>query len=221
MKLEDMDWVIDPNTGNKVDMKKLLEEQHLAQVYLDTNFPFFATLLAQLKFVYSFQVPTQATDGTRIIVNPSFTAPLSIRMKAFVMLHEIMHCALDHMARGKNHEPNMSNVAADYEVNQLIIKSGTGPTGDTHPFTEADLKKLGALLDKKYDGMNYEMIYASHPSAPSNNQPQRGGQQGGKQGQQQKGNGSGGGGGNNNPSPDFVDGWNKALEDYKAGRVKL
>ena len=83
MKLEDQDWVINPNTGNKIDMKKLLTEQRLAIIYIDTHFPFFSTLLKNLTWIYTFQVPTQATDGTRLLVNPEFTSTLSIRKKDF------------------------------------------------------------------------------------------------------------------------------------------
>ena len=185
IKLEDQDWVINPNTGNKIDMKKLLTEQRLAMIYIDTNFPFFSSLLRNLKWIYTFQVPTQATDGTRLLVNPEFTSNLSIKMKAFVMMHEVMHCALDHMARGKSHDPHKSNVAADYEVNGLLEADGVVSKNDLKPY----------LFDEKYQGMSYEHIYSMNPKSPGEQKMQQGGQQGsGQQGSGQQGSGQQGGG---------------------------
>ena len=173
IKLEDQDFVINPNTGNKIDMKKLLTEQRLAMIYIDTNFPFFSSLLRNLKWIYTFQVPTQATDGTRLLVNPEFTSKLSIKMKAFVMMHEVMHCALDHMARGKNHDHHKSNVAADYEVNGLLEADGVVSKNDLKPY----------LFDEQYQGMSYEHIYSLSPKDPGKQDIQQGGQQGSGQSQ--------------------------------------
>ena len=168
MRLDEQEWVINPNTGNKIDMKKLLTEQRLAMIYIDSNFPFFSSLLRNLTWIYTFQVPTQATDGTRLLVNPEFTSKLSIKMKAFVMMHEVMHCALDHMARGKNHNPEKSNIAADYEVNALLKMDGVVTASDLKPY----------LYDEKYEGMSYEHIYSLNPSGPKAPDKQKGGQQG-------------------------------------------
>lgn len=179
MKLEDQEWVINQNTGKKIDMKKLLTEQRLALIYIDSRFPFFSNLLRNLTWIYTFQVPTQATDGTRILVNPEFTSGLSIKEKAFVMMHECMHCALNHMERRGSRDPYKSNIAADYEVNDLLVMDGI--------VSASDINKIGALYDSKYDGMNFEHIYSLNPPGPPQPPTQEGGQQG-------SGNGIGGGG---------------------------
>ena len=212
MKLEDQQFVINPNTGHKIDMKQLLIDQRLAMIYIDSNFPFFSSLLRNLRWIYTFQVPTQATDGLRLLVNPEFTAGLTIKMKAFVMMHEVMHCALDHMARGKNHDRNLSNIAADYEVNGLLEADGVVSKSDLAPY----------LFSEKYQGMSYEHIYALHPSGPASPQTQQGGQEGsGESGDGEQQNGSGSGGSNKEQSADWIAGWNKALEDYRNGKIKL
>ena len=214
MKLEDQEFVINPNTGKKIDMKKLLTEQRLAMIYIDSNFPFFSSLLRNLRWIYTFQVPTQATDGTRLLVNPEFTAGLTIKMKAFVMMHEVMHCALDHMARGKNHDHNRSNIAADYEVNGQLEGAGVVTASDLAPY----------LYDPKYKGMSYEHIYAMNPAGPNPPDIQQGGQQGSGEGNGGDSDGQIGSGGDSDNTPksqDFIDGWNKALEDYKNGKIKL
>lgn len=216
IKLEEQEWVINPNTGNKIDMKKLLTEQRLALIYIDSRFPFFSTLLRQLTWIYTFQVPTQATDGTRLLVNPEFTAGLSIKMKAFVMMHECMHCALDHMKRGKNHDHNRSNVAGDYEVNGLLEQDGIVTASDLAPY----------LFDKKYQGMAYEHIY-SICGSQSTPPPQKGGQQGsgspqsGGGGQSQQGSGQSGQSGSTDKEIDKMSGSEAAADAQKsADRAK-
>ena len=214
MKLEEQDWVINPNTGNKIDMKKLLTEQRLAMIYIDTNFPFFSSLLKNLTWIYTFQIPTQATDGTRLLVNPEFTAGLSIKMKAFVMMHEVMHCSLDHMARGKGHDHRRSNIAADYEVNGILVANNV--------LSKSDVKDF--LYAEEYVNKAYEVIYAANPKGPNAPQPQEGGQQGsGESVESSSGDGSGSGSSPDNKpkSEDWIRGWNKALEDYKNGKIKL
>ena len=93
--------------------------QQVAQKY-----PFFERLIRELSIIYTFQVKTQATDGTRLFINPEFTDDLSMKMKAFVLMHETMHCALDHLMRGRYHDHHKSNIAADYEVNCALVDSG-------------------------------------------------------------------------------------------------
>lgn len=216
MTLEDYDVVVSPITGNKIDMKQLLRDQRIAYAGITTNFPFFETLLRNLKWCYVWTVNTQATDGTRILVNPEFTASLSLNMKAFVMIHEAMHCALCHMARAKKRGDDhfRSNVAGDYEINGQLVDCGIWKGNDIKDF----------LYDPKFSGQAYEHIYAQVSGGKGKQNQETSDQEGsGSSDQQSQGSGSGGNGGQDNTpkSPEWVDGWNKAIEDYKAGKIKL
>ena len=122
------------------------------------------------------------------------------------MMHEVMHCALDHMERGKYHDQHKSNIAADYEVNGNLVDSGVVSASDVSKY----------LYDPKYSGWAYETIYADNPSGPAAPPMQQGGQQDGSQGQGQ-GQGQSGDGSspmNEQHSPEYVDGWNDAIRDY-------
>lgn len=214
MRLEDQEWVINPNTGHKINMKKQLTEMQLALIYIDSNFPFFSELVRRLKFMWSFQPKTACTDGTRMLFNPEFMSEQSIRLKAFVIMHEVMHCALDHLQRGKNHNHTKSNIAADYEVNGLLVSDNVVSEDDMKPY----------YYDSQYIRMAYEAIYAKceNGTPPP---PQQGGQQGsgdGNDNNQNNNNGNGNGENDNQPkSAEWVSGWNKAMEDYKNGKIKL
>lgn len=213
---EDYDTIVCPN-GQVIDMNKLLDEQQRAKAALLHLFPFFSTFISKLRVIYTFRVKTQATDGYNLFVNPQFTANLDLTGKVFVMAHEIMHCVLNHMRRGKSHDPKKSNIAADYEVNSWINDIGL--------IQASTIQKLGALYDKKYSGLGYEAIYNMNPSGPSNSMDNSG-QSNDAQKQQdknQQSGGSEGGSGKNDQkySAEYKDGWNKAMEDYKAGKLKL
>lgn len=213
---EDYDTIVCPN-GQVIDMNKLLDEQQRAKAALLHLFPFFSTFISKLRVIYTFRVKTQATDGYNLFVNPQFTANLDLTGKVFVMAHEIMHCVLNHMRRGKSHDSKKSNIAADYEVNSWINDIGL--------IQASTIQKLGALYDKKYSGLGYETIYDMNPSGPSNSMDNSG-QSNDAQKQQdknQQSDGSGGGSGKNDQkySAEYKAGWNKAMEDYKAGKLKL
>lgn len=213
-KWEDYDTLELPD-GTKIDMAKLLDEQDRAKAALAHIEPFFGGMIGKIRFVYTFHVDTQATDGYNIFVNPLFTSKLDLEQKVFVLAHEIMHCVLNHMRRSKiaGHDHYKSNIAGDYEINTYLEQMGIVSL-DT-------IKRTEALYDKRYNDWGYEKIYDSNPSGPSQNQqdPQQ------QKNQNSKDSGQGNGGSSNQnqgpKSKDWIDGWNKAMEDYKNGKIKL
>lgn len=216
---EDYDTIVCPN-GQVIDMNKLLDDQQRAVAGLVHIMPFFSTFVGKLRTIYTFRVKTQATDGYNLFVNPQFTYNLDMTGKVFVLAHEIMHCVLNHMRRGKNHNSEKSNIAADYEVNAWIADVGL--------IQPATITKLGALYDKKYSGWGYEKIYDSNPSGPKDTMDNSKQQKDAQNQQNQQGQQSGGSGGSSSGnkqkqqySDEYKAGWNKAMEDYKKGKLKL
>lgn len=224
-KWEDYDWVIAPN-GEKINMDKLLDDQARARTALIHLVPYFAEFIGKFRFIYTFQVPTQSTDGRDIFINPQFTANLSFDGKVFVMAHEIMHCVLNHLRRSKaiGADHYKANVAADYECNITLTEMGvtgtkSGSRGDTITVPIVSMKtieEIGALIDKKYSGWGFEKIYKDNPPGPSNMQNQGGSGKFGKPGQGQSGPWQ-----KPKKPADWIRGWNQAIEDYKAGKLKL
>ena len=208
---EDYDTIVCPD-GQVIDMNKLLDDQQRAIAGLIHIMPFFNAFVTKLRTIYTFKVKTQATDGFNLFVNPQFTYNLDMTGKVFVLAHEIMHCVLNHMRRGKGHDHKKSNIAADYEVNNWIADVGL-----IKPSTQL---KLGALYDKKYSGWGYEKIYADNPSGPNQSMDNSGQSNDAKKQQSKQGNGEQGGG-NQQYSDDYKAGWAQAMEDYKNGKLKL
>lgn len=211
-KWEDYDTIECPD-GQIIDMKKLLSEQQNAKVALARMMPWMGGFIGKLRFVYTFKVKTQATDGYNIFVNPQFTYNLNLLQKTFVLAHEIMHCVLNHLRRGKGHNQKKSNIAADYECN--ITLAGI------KPFDFNMIKGMGAYIDKKYENIGYEEIYNSISDTDSDNQNNK---DEAEKNQNKNNSGEGSGNGSNDTtqkSADYKAGWNQAMEDYKAGKLKI
>lgn len=201
---EDYDTILCPD-GEIIDMQKLLDDQNRAKAALLHLQPFFSAFVGKLRPVYTFRVKTQAVDGVNLFINPQFTYGLSLTEKTFVLAHEIMHCVLNHIRRGRGHEPHRSNIAADYECNCTLsdLKGGMAL------FKKSTIKNLGAYIDDKYVGWGYEKIYDVVGNESKDSQDNS------DQGQQAQNNQQ------NQLSQDYIDGWNKAMEDYKAGKLKI
>jgi len=146
---------------------------------------FYGSLAGNLSDVIADRVPTAATDGTRIIWNPTWVATLTEQEVRFVLLHETLHCAHNHFDRLPHTEEG--NVAGDYAINATLEKIA----GITMP--------KGGLRDQRYDDMAEEEILAAIRKQPKpqppQGQPQQGQPQQGQgqpqQGQPQQGQGQG------------------------------
>ena len=217
-KWEDVDYIEMPN-GEKIDMKQLLKDQNDAFAGVIHLFPWLRGALSKLQVVYTFHVETQATDGVRLLVNPYFTSKLTYDQKIFLICHELMHNLLQHLRREKAagmNDHNKANIAADYEVNIAL--------SEFPPMSESLISGLGGLIDDKYKDWSFEKIY-NDPGMKSINQmqPKDNGSKGPSKSGSSQGAGSGssgGGGGDEKRSPDWIAGWNKAVDDITNGKIK-
>ena len=83
-KWEDYDTIKCPD-GQIIDMVALIDEQQRAKAALVHILPFFNAFINRLRPVYTFRIPTQATDGKNLFINPQFTANLDLTGKVFVV----------------------------------------------------------------------------------------------------------------------------------------
>ena len=83
---------------------------------------FFGLLLMHMNFALEEKIETAATDGQRIIFSPDFMDELSDNELDFVLMHEILHVALQHCFRGENYDRELFNIACDIVVNSNILK---------------------------------------------------------------------------------------------------
>ena len=88
--------------------------------------------------------PTMRTNGIEIQFNPKWVAQNDSFIEG-VLLHENLHCAFNHAGRRHDRIPIIWNAACDFSINLLIAHYFRLPPG--------------ALLDRRFNGMNPERIY--------------------------------------------------------------
>jgi predicted metal-dependent peptidase len=86
--------------------------------------PFFATLALHAKIKITDDMPTAATDGRDVFVNPTFFNGLSVPAQEGLLLHEVLHAALLHVTRRATRDAKLWNIAADIVVNGMLIGDG-------------------------------------------------------------------------------------------------
>lgn len=116
---------------------------------------FFTTLCFSMKFVWDDTIPTACTDGLEIRINPDFFMALSVEERVFVLVHETMHPAYQHMLRIQElkWDPRKGNIAGDHVINLQLKARG---------FAVPDW----VLKDPQYEGMGMERIYKLLPDPP-------------------------------------------------------
>lgn len=120
-----------------------------ARVSLLFNQPFFGMLATRLQIVDASKwCPTAAVDGRHLFYNREFIKGLSQDELLFLVCHEVLHCAYDHLGRRGGKDPQTWNVANDYIVNATLTAEKIGAM------------PKGGLLDPKYtDQMTSEEVY--------------------------------------------------------------
>ena len=156
-----------------IDLDKIMEDSQIklsqSKFKLQKYEAFWATLLAKLEVVWTFSLPTMATDGKHLFCNPLFLERCTLQELIGVDLHECLHVALGHHLRRGNRNPRKWNRAADYAVNDIIVNSSN--------FSNALVREVGyvlpdrCLIDPKFHGMTAEQIYDALPDQPEDNQP--------------------------------------------------
>lgn len=88
------------------------------------KYPLFGSIIANTQIVLNNNLPTAATDGSKIFYNEEFISSLSNDEQIFVFAHEICHIAFEHIKRSKGKNIKVWNIATDSVINALLMKDG-------------------------------------------------------------------------------------------------
>ncbi|NIC38684.1 hypothetical protein HBJ58_18600 [Halomonas desiderata] len=74
----------------------------------------------------STEVATATTDGTRLLVNPHWSAGLDDITRRFMQAHLVWHCAAGHFRHqpAPDTDPRRWHLACDHEVNAVLLMLG-------------------------------------------------------------------------------------------------
>ncbi len=134
----------------------------LSRMRILCNNGFYGLLLMHMNFAIDTGCETACTDGRKIYFDPSFLNNLDDDELDFIMMHEVMHCALQHCIRGKDYDQEAFNIACDIVVNSNILESNKGN------IKSITLKKYGESMHVAPDGeegrfYTAEEVYAMLP----------------------------------------------------------
>ena len=104
-----------------LDIVRRLQEARLSIMH---DQPFYAVLLLHMRFSLDEMCETAYTDGEVIAFCPDFIGKLSDTELEFVLMHEVLHAALNHCGRGRDgFDFDDFNTACDIVVNSNILYS--------------------------------------------------------------------------------------------------
>ena len=131
-------------------MDAIVEKLTTARVGLLLKAPFFGNMATRMLLIDASEwCPTAATNGRNFYYNKKFIEKLSVKKLEFLFGHEICHCVFDHFGRVGSRDRQLSNIAQDYAVNQILVDERIG-----EKITEVKI-----CYDQKYRGMAWEEIY--------------------------------------------------------------
>lgn len=146
-------WAPDPDiTEEKLKemQEDVLDRIIIARVGLLLRHPFFGNMATRLKIKSADNwCPTAAVDGRNLYFNTQFFNAMSNKEIEFVIAHEILHCVFDHLVRREDRDPKIFNIAADYIVNNTLVRDRIGDKP----------KLIDCYQDFKYDGWTSEEVY--------------------------------------------------------------
>ena len=106
------------------ETREIIKRLQRARMSLMTKQPFYAVLLFHMKFSLDEGCETAYTDSQRIAFCPEFINHLSDSELEFVLMHEVLHVALNHCGRGSaDYDFDLFNEACDIVVNSNILYS--------------------------------------------------------------------------------------------------
>jgi predicted metal-dependent peptidase len=124
----------------------------VARVGLLLRHPFFGNMATRMQVKHCDDwCPTAATDGRNLYYNTQFFNAMTNKEIEFVIAHEILHCIFDHIIRRENRNPMLYNIAADYIVNNLLVRDRIGEKPSI----------VDCFQDFKYEGWTSEEVYDS------------------------------------------------------------
>ena len=129
---------------------EVLDRIIIARIGLLLHHPFFGNMATRLRIQAADEwLGTAAVDGRNLYFNTQFFNAMNNKEIEFVIAHEILHCVFDHLGRRDYRNPMLYNIAADYIVNNLLVRDRIGVKPSI----------VDCFQDFKYEGWSSEEVY--------------------------------------------------------------
>ena len=103
-------------------LNQLTVDQKFARILLDLRIlrPFYSAVYEVIEKIETDSVTTMGVTVDKLLYNRNFVEMLPYDSLLFVVLHEVAHIALQHVARKEGRDPQLWNLACDYYVNEML-----------------------------------------------------------------------------------------------------
>lgn len=136
------------------------------------KYPFFGSVVVNLKYKETRGISTAGTDGKTIYYNPDYLSKLTENQQVFVLAHEICHVAFNHILRSEGKNPRIWNIATDAIINQMLIKDGLEKVANLIDMEEAIYYDAETLYNKMVKEDQQKEENASKSTNDSNDSQQ-------------------------------------------------
>ena len=143
------------NEGRVVAPQTIQDKVSRAKVRLLMSDPFTASILITMPVVYTDTLPTMATDGKNLFINPEFADGLTDKELQGVFVHETYHKIFMHHIRRGSRDHQQYNIAGDIVINELIAKDGKTLPSDALGYHTLDAQ--GIVYDDRNNST--EQVY--------------------------------------------------------------
>ena len=175
--------LIEPDSRTDAQLREHARLKVLAaRIRLDTQWPYLASLCYSLRIVEvePTDVPTMAVDdGWRMYYNPYFVDSLNVEELATVILHECMHCILQHgrrwhdiihldssvnMQENPEYFHTLWNIAGDCSINETLDEMDVVWSEDVPPLRFAHFKKYGLRPNQITETAFFKLVETCVPA---------------------------------------------------------
>ena len=147
-----------------LDASKLHKEldKVKARSFLGKNAAFLGPLMCSMKFQWTMEIPTAATNGLILWWNPMWFMSLKPVVRETVLLHELWHVAYLHMMRLGSRDPEIWNQAADIVINNKLEDDGYSFEGVEDCWKDQTFK--GKASEEVYDVLHRQKVQNPPPT---------------------------------------------------------
>lgn len=121
--------------------------------------PFLGTLVLFTELRMTESIPTAGTDGKVVWLNPKFVEKQDSPQLCGLVVHELLHAALQHGIRRRERDPMLWNIAADIVVNGMV----RADTNYLLPQGGVEMSELAHLSVEEV----YEQLQSGRTNVPS------------------------------------------------------
>lgn len=147
------------DAGNKLssEEEKVITDRIIrSRCQMLMAFPFFGILSLKLGLEINYNIKTAATDGEKLYYNPNFIKTLPEAQLNWLIVHEVMHPALQHLWRKGDRLDDLWNEACDYAIHDVMHQFK-----DSTKNIQSKMLEMppGGLYDKEYTDKSADQIY--------------------------------------------------------------